>query len=537
MKILLIVPRYNLTDKKNYNYTFPLGLAYIASVIQKAGYDIDCLNLNHLDGNVEDLVNIALSEKKYDVVCSGHIGIGHNAIKKIISACKLHKTSPKVITGGPLITSEPKLMFKSLNPDFGVIGEGEVTILELIKSLEMKKQVGDVNGIIYWNNKKEMVITPPRKGIDNIDSLPFPNFDLLGFSEYLDNQDSTGSPYSLFDFPRPLPILCSRGCPFQCTFCYHSLGTKYRSRSVDNIIKEIKYSINKYKINFLFIYDDLFAINKERLYDFCKKIKKVFKEVPWECKWCCQLSVQKVDDKLLTTLKEAGCGAISYGFESYSPIVLKSMKKPITPQQIDNAIKLTRKHRIITQGNFIFGDRAETKETARETLDYWKNNCDGQLQLFFIQPYPGTEIYEHCIRKGVIKDKLDFVENQMYNINWFNMTDSMTDKEILELKKEILKLRVTHSKYIVPLNVKKDKINYSFEVKCPYCNNNLIYRNCKIDNLLYYILNIRCRKCSMTFFVVSSLYKLGMKYYHKLEFFRKTYLSIRDSILKIQAKK
>ena len=533
MEILLIIPKYNLTSKKDYNYTFPLGLGYIASVIKKAGYNLDCLNLNHLDGTVEYLVKTTLSKKDYNIVCSGFLGLGHHSIQKIISVCKLHKTSPKVIVGGALITSEPKLMFETLNPDFAIIGEGEITIIELLNSLELKKEVNNIKGIIYRDYNEEIIITPSREAIENLDSLPLPDFDLLGISEYLDNQNCNEVPYSIFDYPRPYPIHCSRGCPFQCTFCYHSLGIKYRSRSIDNIIQEIKYAIEKYHINLLFFYDDLFAINKERLYYFCEKLKEVFKEISWECKWFCQLTVQNVSEEMLIILKNAGCIAVSYGLESYSSIVLKSMKKPITPQQIDNAIKLTKKCGLLINGSFIFGDKAETKETARKTLDYWKENCNGQVQLNFIQPYPGNEMYNHCVKKGIIKDRLEFINNQMYLINWFNMTDSMTDEEILDLKKDILELRVAYTKYIIPLCIQKDnKEKYLFEVKCPYCNKEIIYKNCKMDNTLYYSLKIHCRNCKMGFFMVSSLYKLMMKYYHELEFFRKEYILLRDTIRK-----
>ena len=480
MEILLIVPRYNLTRKKDYNYNFPLGLGYISAVIKKAGYNLDCLNLNHLDGTVEDLVKKSLSQKKYDVVCSGFLGLGHHSIKEIIRICRLHPSLPKIIIGGALITSEPKLIFESLNPDFAIIGEGEITIQELLKSLEMKTIANDIRGIIYWNDKKEMIITPAREVINDLDSLP------------------------------------------------------YRVRSLDNIIQEIRYAIEKYHINLLFFYDDLFAVNTERLDDFCKRIKDVFKEYPGEYKWFCQLTVQNVSEEMLIRLKDAGCSAVSYGLESYSPIILKSMKKPITPQQIDNAVKLTKKCGLIINGSFIFGDRAETKETARETLDYWKDHCNGQVQLNFIQPYPGTEMYKHCLKKGIITNKTDFIENQMYLINWFNMTDSMTDEEILTLKKKILELRIKHVKYISPLNVKKNtKGKYSIGVRCPYCENTLIYQNCRIDNLVYYTLRIHCKNCSMAFFMVSPLYKSMIKYYHELEFFRTKYITIRDAVQRL----
>ena len=411
MKILLVIPRYNLTNSKRYNYSFPLGLAYIHSSIKKGGYDLDCINLNHLDGTISDLLNKKLSNTKYDFICTGHMCMGYHIIKEIITTTHSHETSPKVILGGAIMTSEPEFMFNLLKPDYGVLGEGEITIVELLKCIEENGNLKDVNGIIYLD-KDELIITEKRKLISNLDTLPFPDLETFEFKEKVENSHTNDSFYSnVFDFPRPYPILCSRGCPFQCTFCYHSLGRGYRIRSVKNIIKELREAMEKYQVNLFNFHDDLFAVDKKRLFDLCNEIKKLINQFPWECKWMCQMTTQNVDEEMLKMLKDAGCILVSYGFESYSPEVLKSMRKPITPQQINTAINLTRKIGLTLWGNFIFGDIAESKKTADQTLNYWKENCCGQVGLDFIQPYPGSEIYKYCIRKGIIRDKVDFIKN------------------------------------------------------------------------------------------------------------------------------
>lgn len=539
MEILLIIPRYDLINKKSYNYLFPLGLAYISSAIKRAGYEVDCLNLNHLDGTMEDLVNKKLDSKKYDVVCSGHIGICYVIIEKIVNTAKNHPSKPMVIIGGLVITPEPKLIFESLRPDFGVIGEGEITIVELLDAIENNKDISEVDGIVYWKEGK-YAFTKPREPIENLNSLPLPDFEGFGFEEQLDNMsyfwglDIVSAIYSIFDYPRVYPLMCSRGCPFQCTFCYHCLGKKYRTRSVENVMKELREMVKKYKINIILIYDDLFSINRERILKFCREIKKLIDELPWKCKWVCQLSVRNIDRKMLKALKDSGCHSVIYGFESYSQKVLNSMKKPISPELIDRAIKLTLEFKMNVQGNFIFGDRAETKETAKETLDYWKKNCKGQMPLTFIQPYPGSEIFNHCIKKGLIKDKLDFIKKKMGGINWMNITDNMTDKEILELKKEILEAGRKYSKYITPIKFKKEnkKSRYTFVFECPYCKEKSTYKNAEIHNRLYYIQRVYCRSCNMGFFIVSPLYKVTIDNYHEFDFLRRNYLYIRDNFLK-----
>jgi len=298
-------------------------------------------------------------------------------------------------------------------------------------------------------------------------------------------------------------------------------------------MKELEGAVKRYKINTICIYDDLFSLNKERLYKFCREIKKLINKLQWECKWTCQLSVRDVDKEMLEKLKDAGCYAVSYGFESYSQKVLNSMKKPITPKQIDNAIKLMKETGLSIQGNFIFGDIAETKESAKETLDYWKKNCSGEIYLGFIQPYPGSKIYERCIQRGIIKDRLDFIKNKMNITNWFNMTDSMTDEEVLQLKKDILEARRKYAKYVVPLKIRKRKGNrYSVLVECPFCKKKINYRNFSIQDRILYTFWISCRSCKMRFSVVSRIYKFGVNHYEKIDFLRRNYLLIRNAILK-----
>lgn len=533
MKILLIIPKYNLTNKSNYGYAFPLGLGYIYSVMKQAGHEVDCLNLNHLNGATEELIKDTLDKKCYNVVETGHMGIGYSIVEKIIDAVRNHSSNPKIIIGGALITSESELMFNSLKPDVAVLGEGELTIIQLLNCLEKKGDLKKVNGICYNENGK-VVFTESRELIKDLDSLPFPDLEGLEFEKFLDHQTS-GVNYGMLDYPRTYPILCSRGCPYQCTFCYHSIGFKYRIRSLDSIFKELKFVIEKYNINNIIIYDDLFSLNKDRLFEFCKRIKKLSKENNCNLTWSCQITVKDVDEELLKTLKDSGCNVISYGFESFSEKILKSMKKPITPYMIENAFKKTLESGISIQANFIFGDTAETKETAKETIDWWKNNSKGQIQLGFIQPYPGSRIFEKCVEKGAIKDKLDFIKNKINYITWLNMTDQMTDQEFLEMKEEIFDLKRKYYPYATPLSIKKTGKNiFEIEVKCPFCKNTIKYKNWLIENKYHYTIFAVCRHCPYRFYIVSPFKMFQINNHKELEFFRKNYVFIRDSILKKQ---
>lgn len=530
--ILLIIPRYNMTNQINHNYAFPFGLGYISAILKKQGYPVDCLNLNHKKGKIEDVLKKALDEKKYDFVCTGNLAVGYNITEKIISSARKHNSKPQIILGGLIITSEPELIFNTLNPDFGVIGEGEETIIELLEAVKKKENLENVKGIIYTKDG-QLTITQKRDGPKDLDSLPFPDFDGLKFEEQVNHQHCNDNfVCNQFDFPRLYPILGSRGCPFQCTFCYHY--DRYRARSVKNILEELNTNVKKYNINIVQLYDECFAVDKERVREFCEGINKLSNVISRKLSWICQIRVDSFDKEVLKLMRESGCSLISYGFESFSPTVLKSMEKNITPEQIEKAFKDTLEAGISIQANFIFGDIAETKETAKETIDWWKKNSKGNINLCYVRPYPGSVIYKHCIKKGIIKDKLEFIKNIDSNSLVMNMTDNMTDKEDKKLKQRTLvDLRREYGSWVVPISIKKDINNtFSITVKCPYCKKIITYRNCLFNNAIIYLDRLTCRECPMRFFVISPTLKFYKKYFEKYFF-----LTGRWGVLKQKIKK
>lgn len=514
MKILIIAIRYKPyhTTRADYDYNIPVGLAYISSVLKNDGYEINWLNLNHYDGAVDDVIKKTLSQEKYDFALTGGLSVFYPIIKSCVDAVRKYAPYTQIVTGGGVISSQPELIFKALRPDYLIIGEGEQTILELFRCLENDGNLEEVNGIGYCNSEGKHVLTKAREAIKDLDSLPYPDYEGFGIDTYLDHiVASNNAPYyDLFDYPRPYPLISSRSCPYSCTFCFHPIGKVYRQRSISNIIEEINFAIKRYKINIINIYDELFSYNEERVYEFCKQIKQLSKTVPWEIKWNCQIRVDKLDEELLTIMKDSGCYILSLGLESYSPTVLASMHKKITPQQIDQALQMTHRLNITVQGNFIFGDAAETTETAYETLNYWKKSIysGGGLNLGFIQPYPGTALYHHCINKGIIKDEVDFLENIAARMaKPINMSNTMTDEEFEQLQRDIFEAERKHHKYVEPLSMITGNGINEIHVKCPYCNSISIYKNYIFDKYSYGLQNICCRNCRMRFCLLTSILK------------------------------
>jgi len=504
-KILMVVPNYSNSEKRDYNYTFPLGLAYVLSALKHKGMSPDVLNLNHLDGKSDQLLAAVLDRNKYDIVCTGGNSLLYHELKTIINTANEHPAHPVTILGGPVITSEPELIFEALRPDYGVMGEGEVTTPELVDNITNKTGIA-VAGTVYWRDDKA-TLAPVRSSISNLDEIPFPEFDDLGLNEWLD-KIHCNSNYSTFefDYPRLYPLMGGRGCPFNCTFCFHY--EKHRERSLDNIFEELEVAVVKYNINIIGLYDDCFSLSQARMREFCRRMIELRTRIGRPLCWGVQLTVKKINDEMLILLKNAGCNSISYGFESFSAPVLKSMNKPIKPEEINNALRKTLEHHIVVQANFIMGDIAETWETANETLDYWKKNCDGQVTLGFIQPYPGSEIYRHCVRKKIITDKLSFIENNIAGEKTINFTDNMSDEEYRRLTLEIYSARLKYRRYVVPSNLIKDGERYTMEITCPYCRQSVICHNIllKKEFLFLYRFDFGCRLCARRFFVVSRFF-------------------------------
>jgi anaerobic magnesium-protoporphyrin IX monomethyl ester cyclase len=507
MRLLLVVPRLFNSNDQSFVYSFPLGLAYISAVLKQAGHEVDCFNLSHYRGTVDELIAERLKAgHPYDYLLTGGIATDYNQIKKISAA--VHQTEPRpgLIIGGGIISSEPELMFRALRLDYAVIGEGEETVCELLTCLAERGELSAVSGLGYQDADGKFVCTKPRSYIKGIDALPWPDLEGLEYETYLDHMlPSHENWYDLYDRPRVYPIICSRSCPFLCTFCFHPLGRKYRQRSVDSVMRELTDRVKKYRINIIAIYDDLFSNDRVWLAEFCRRIKSFLAELPWECKWFCQMRVIDVDEEVLKTMKDAGCYLVSYGFESYSPRVLKSMKKPITPQQIDRAIKLTLKQRISLQGNFIFGDLAETPQTVKETLDYFRANREAGLGLGFINPYPGSHIYQECVRRGVIKDKLDFISNHIFDA--INMTETMNQRQYSRMWLAVLRARAWDR-----IKCRQGSIEQTADgtpivrARCPHCGAMNEYRNYYFPSRLFFNRGFYCRTCRYRFYFISFLY-------------------------------
>ena len=462
MNYCIIMPRLARDD--DVSYIFPIGIAYVSASLKATDRNVLTYNMNYKQLSTREILEKLITEYDLDVIASGGLTIQYPELREIFEIAKQIK--PEIITwvGGGIITASPIPAMEALEfADYGMIGEGEVTICELAEAMEGKRGIESVNGLIFRDHINESwIITSPREEIQDLDSLPLPDYEGFDYGALIDKANfETNTEHSG-------TVSFSRSCPFNCTFCFHPSGTKYRKRSLKSILSEVDYLIDNYGISSLYIADELFALRGAELDAFCQEI------IRRNLSFSISLRVDMVTVPLIQKLKESGCRIVSFGLESADNRILKSMNKHITVEQIEEALSICYKLDMPFNGNFIFGDEAETVETYQNTLKWWKVHPEYNIKLSQIIVYPGSILYEHAIKKSLIKSEVEFIRDGCPQLNVSNLTDE-------EFRKMMLDISLAYRKGTIKL--RNCKLSYStaglvdIESKCPYCNKKNRWKN------------------------------------------------------------
>ncbi|MBW7957408.1 MAG: B12-binding domain-containing radical SAM protein [Deltaproteobacteria bacterium] len=406
MKIILVDPPFeeelsvggSKSIQKVLNVIPALGLAYVAASAEKAGYEVkifDCtLGMSHAE------LAEALKRERPDVV--GITGTTPSSISMYRVARDVRSLLPDalVVAGGAHLTAVPGEVMKSAPFDAGVVGEGEVTFVELVRHFEEhgRKNLGDVQGIVFKEGDR-VISTGRRPFIKDLDNLPFPARHLL---PPLSAYRPTPASY------RKLPLgvmITSRGCPFQCTFCDRSVfGTTYRVRSAKNVMDEVEELIGRYGAREIRFFDDTLTMNKKRVFEICDEFDRRKIRIPWTC----LTRVSAVTPEMLKRMKQAGCWQVLYGLESGDDRMLKLLSKGITVEHSENATRWAREAGLSVRADFIVGTPGETLESMEKTLEFAKRLRVDYAHFNKFVPFPGTELYEALTAKGY---KFDFTKS------------------------------------------------------------------------------------------------------------------------------
>ena len=361
--------------------TPPLGLCYLASCLKK-DYRVSIMDASILNLDMKAITN---EIKKADPKILGITTTTYtfkNSLKIAQIAKQLNKSIATVL-GGPHVTFTAEEALKNHQIDFVVRHEGEMTMKQL-SDLILKKE-GELSAIkgVTYRAGEEIVSAPPQPLIEDLDGLPFPSRDL--------------TPLHLYRIPGS--IITSRGCPSKCIFCAAGAmsGQKYRVRSPDNIVKEVKEMIQRINPGFFFIADDTFTIFPERV----RAISQKFREQGM--RWVCEARVNTVNEEILEELASAGCFAIQFGVESGSQKILDSILKGTTIEQVRKAVNWCLKVGIIPVCSFMTPHPEDDWETVMET-EKFMNELKGlgaQLYVSLTTPFPGTVLYDKATELGI----------------------------------------------------------------------------------------------------------------------------------------
>lgn len=405
------------------SYFPPLQLASLASVARNHGFETGIIDPVALKWDFKTTVKSILNENP------DYIGITATTVNihkagRLAGLIKRRRPDIKIIIGGVHLSAVPAETMKRF-PDFdiGIIGEGEVTIIELLNAMDEKACLDKIKGLIF-RRSDEIVQTDPRPLLRDLDSLPFPAWDLLP---------------ELARFYRPslqsvrrLPstmFMTTRGCFGRCIFCDRTIfGNKIRAHSTDYVMEIIKHLYTKYGIRDFQINDDSFLSYPSRVKNLCRRIRDENLKISWNC----LARVDRINPDILADIKKAGCWQIQYGIESGSQDILDLINKKITLEQIEHSLMLTKKAGIRTKGFFIIGHFLETRETIRKTIDLAKRIAIDDFQLTLFTPFPGSDAYNDADKYGTFEK--DWERMSVYDPIF--VPHGLTKEDLLRSQKE-----------------------------------------------------------------------------------------------------
>lgn len=461
---------------------FPTGFGYLASSLKKAGHEVIGVNPNNLTGYpsnrimLQTLLSQNLGRYKPDLIGLGGLAIDYSFLEDCIKFCRVLAPETPIVLGGQIVTNDAEDVFNLLKPDYIIKGEGEETLVELANSrlhrndeLAVRQLPAFGNGMFNY--------------VKDLDSLPFPDYEPFGIKAMIDNHSMDTRILYRYSrpYPRPFVLVASRSCPFDCSFCVHKTRTiPYRARGIPNIMAEIKETYEKYKYNILLIDDELFAVKNNRLKEFSGGVLEGRKQYGWDFDWCFQTHASaKLDLETLKLARKAGCYLFSYGLESASPVVLKSMNKKIRIEQVIEAMELAHRAEIGFSANLIFGDIAETAETWAESLAFWFRY--GGKDFIFnsnLMPYPGSKLFN-----DVFGDKIDKklyyeqIDSGVVNMTRTKPRDfEKLAKLLVNLETCWLFVRLASNPRIEEESRNGEMAMYKLWGICPYCGKESMYR-------------------------------------------------------------
>lgn len=401
MKILLstgLIPKKRGKSSIRPGFYPPLGLGYIAAVLEKEGYDVkiyDCLPLNY---SVSEVVDNILGENP-DIIGISILSTSYDGAKQIANLIKKRKKGIPIIFGGPHCTYFPlRTMKECQDVDFLMYGESEFAFPMLIKAILGKLSYYDVPQLCFRDSNGYLMLNRQQMLIQDLDMVPFPAWHLFNRTLYSNR----------------CHFLTSRGCSYgKCIFCAKTrpLYVKYRRRSVKNVIRELEFLYKELSYKTIAFFDVDFPQDDKWVIEFCEMMlqKELF------FKWGCNARIDTVTERIIKKMSQAGCCMIRYGIESGNQSLLNYTKKGIAIEQVKDTIKLTKEFGIKTLGYFILALPKETPEMGKQTVRFAIDLDLDIAQFAPLRPLLRTEMYSLCRKEGKILNNVNL--NKFYDLS------------------------------------------------------------------------------------------------------------------------
>ena len=434
MKVLLLNPPTDFETALGkagkvvkYTVMIPQGLASIAAVLEQNS--IPC---RIIDAYAEKLTLDEITERiiSYDPAVLGVSCVTPvaNIVHEILKRVKAIKPSITTVLGGPHPSILPEEELSNENADFIVRGEGEFIFLSLLRELAGGRAFAGIDGLSYKENGR-IIHNKPAGNIDNLDLLPQPAYHLLPMHLY-----SSPPQWSLAT--PSFQMIASRGCVYQCGFCYVGMGKRMRYKNATMVCDEIEYLINNHGCRQIVFADTIFPINKKHASEVCSEI--IRRKLDEKIVWFTSTRVDVIDPEMLGLMYRSGCRLITLGVESGNQEILDSIKKNITLEQIEKGVKMAHDAKIDVTASFVLGLPGETKQTALNTIKFAKKLNTLYAQFNIIVPYPGTAVYDYAVKNGLLRNR-----NWSNYVSLVSMTEldppfiapGMTKEELLDIQK------------------------------------------------------------------------------------------------------
>jgi radical SAM superfamily enzyme YgiQ (UPF0313 family) len=422
-KVTLIFPNYINREKFGDPSDPPLGIAYIAAVLRNEGYKVSIIDANAENLSDDNIIELLKQNDTKIVAISCNYSPLHNPTITLSERIKTEFNIPIIVGGNHATAMAEKILSSSYAIDYIVLGEGERTVLNLVKALENNTPLNQILGVAFREDGK-VCRTPDAPLIEDLDQIPDPAYDLLPMKKY--------NRYN---------IITSRGCPFKCTYCASNIvfRRRVRYRSPIRVLDEIEFLIKKFGLKHFWFSDDTFTTNTNYTISLLDEMQKRSLKITWSC----LTRIDVVKRETLEKMKKSGCSYISYGIESGNQHILDEIGKNITTKEILEALNLTHDVGIPQYGFFIVGFPGETRNSIMDDFKLiMESKLDGAAFNILI-PLPGTKMMDQLVQKKLID--LDTIQwdflfartpdeaHESYSANLASKwTDNLTGKDLVE---------------------------------------------------------------------------------------------------------